>query len=524
MCAYNAANGVPQCADKWLMQDLIRDYWGWNDPAQYITSDCFALDVIYNATEGHNYTQTPEQTASDSLRAGTDTECGVFRLQFLPGALREDPTLEKNLNRSLNRVYAALVSLGYFDPPEEQPYRSISWDAVNTPEAQELARKAATSGMILLKNRNRALPLHVAAKKRLSIALVGDWANATLQMQGNYHGPAPYLVSPLDALSKEPGVTLKPAVGLDVEEALKVAKASDVVIFIGGIDGTDEAEMTDRTTLAWNTTQREMISSLSCLRKKLIIVQTGGGQLDDSAWLDDDGVSAILWAGYPGQSGGQAIADILFGRDAPAGRLPVTQYPATYVSVPQTVMALRPDNQTNNPGQTYQWYTGEPVLPFGYGLHYTTFDVSVESCRRGPKVYDLSSVVKKCRASGVKHLDQCPLDQFSITVKNKGDAKSDYVALAFASGSYGPAPHHNKVLVAYQRVHDIGPRQQREATLQVKLAQLARFDPQGRRILYPGNYHIGIDTTPEKASFEFTLTGEAQVLETWPDYDRQAPI
>ncbi|KAI0885148.1 glycoside hydrolase family 3 protein [Annulohypoxylon maeteangense] len=518
MCSYNSVNGIPQCADGWVQQDLIRDHWKWNKTTEYITSDCFAIDVI-QAAAGHHWTKTGEETLSKALKAGTDSECGFVYRTFWPTAMEQDPGLESYMDLSLKRVYASFVGLGLFDAPESQPYRQITFDAVNTPETQKLARKAATSGITLLKNLKETLPFQVQSGKELSVALVGDWANATVQLTGGYAGPAPYYISPLDALSNETGVKVSPVLTLDHQDVLDAAKANDVVIYIGGIDQSIEAEQMDRRTIAWNETQVDLIGSIAQLNKTFILVQTGGGQLDDSAWLNSNGVSAIVWAGYPGQEGGAAIADVLFGRVAPAGRLPVTQYPASYTAFPQTVMGLRPDPATGNLGQTYKWYTGKPVLPFGHGLHYTSFGVSVQSFG----TFDIPSVVKECGDLGYGYLDQCPLGSLNVKVTNTGKVKSDYVALAFASGSYGPAPHPNKSLIGYQRLFDIEPGQDKTAQVQVKLAQLARFDNDGNRILYPGTYRVAIDTDPEKASFEFTLTGEQAILESWPKYDRLAP-
>jgi beta-D-xylosidase 4 len=535
MCAYNAVNGVPQCADSWFMEDLVRQHWDWEDPSHYVTSDCFAIDVIFNKTAGHGFTTTPEETLSKSIRAGTDSDCGVYYRKYFASAVEEEPELEPILDRAVSRVFSSLVSLGYFDPREVNPWQNLTYDSVNTPNAQQLARKAATAGIVLLKNDNAALPL--CTDEPLSVALVGDWANATLSMQGGYHGPPPYLVSPLQALLAEKNIQLAWTSSLKVSEVMKTVSTSDVVVYVGGLDSDDESESHDRTTLAWNGTQTSLIKSIASLGKRFILVQTGGGQLDDKMWLEDDGVSAILWVGYPGQEGGNAIADVLFGRTAPAGRLPVTQFPTSYVTLPQTVLDLRPNQAEGNPGQTYQWYTGNATLPFGHGLHYTSFDLTVDplepadsSCilaypSSSPRTLhlDITKLIDSCVASGHRNLDQCPLGSLRVLVTNTGAIASDFVALAFVRGNYGPEPRPHKTLASYKRLYDIEPQQNKSSVLTINLAQLARFDEEGQRVLYPGSYHVSIDTSPERASIDFELTGKPKVLEIWPAYDRFAP-
>ena len=229
-------------------------------------------------------------------------------------------------------------------------------------------------------------------------------------------------------------------------------------------------------------------------------------------------MSAIVWAGYPGQSGGPALFDILTGKAAPAGRLPITQYPAAYVDeVPMTDMTLRPS--ATNPGRTYKWYTGTPVFEFGFGLHYTTFDFAWASGVHANASADLANYsIDELVAKGKKSaefLDLAPLDMFSARVTNTGNTTSDYVALLFVSGTFGPAPHPNKQLVAYTRVHGLAPKESAVAQLNVTLGALARADESGAKWLYPGTYTLTLDTAGELKR-TFRLVGEAAKIADWP--------
>ncbi|KAF2759632.1 beta-glucosidase [Pseudovirgaria hyperparasitica] len=517
MCAYNSVNGIPQCADGWLMEDVVRKHWGWTEPDNYINGDCFALDVVFNSTDGHGFGATEIEAVEAILRAGTDTDCGVYFSTWLPGAVAAKPELEVLIDKALERVFASFVRLGYFDNAAAQPYRQIDASYINVPQSQDLARKAATSGMTLLKNDHNTLPLHTSTTRPITVALVGDWANATTQMLGGYSGIPPHIKSPLSAFQTVPGVTVNFVSSiLDSEPVLAAANTSDITIYIGGIDQTVETEGSDRSTIAWNTTQLSLLSALADNPKPLIVVQTGGGQVDDSALLAHAGVSSILWAGYPGQEGGRAITDIIFGVVAPAGRLPVTQYPASYISLAPTDMNLRPDN-ASNPGRTYQWYTGTPVLPFGFGLHYTSFDVDAHLDLPDTALAGLSThtLVDACKASGYTYLDTCPFAVLHTTVRNTGSTLSDYVALAFISGAYGPAPYPNKALVAYQRFHDVAPGTKNVHELKLTIGSLARWNEKGERVLYPSKYKIAIDVD-KKCEVEFEVQGEEVVLETLP--------
>lgn len=220
------------------------------------------------------------------------------------------------------------MRLGYFDGLAV-PYRNLTWADVNTPHAQSLAKQAAVEGITLLKNDNGMLPLKLS--NTTSIALIGDWANATTQMQGNYHGVPPYLHGPLYA-AQQLGVTINYATGPSGQgdpttdgwypSVWDAANNSDIIIYAGGIDNSVEAEGMDRMSLDWTGAQLDVIGQLAMYGKPMTVLQMGGGQIDSSPIRDNSNISALLWGGYPGQDGGTALFDILTGKSAPAGRLP----------------------------------------------------------------------------------------------------------------------------------------------------------------------------------------------------------
>ncbi|KAI1384076.1 glycoside hydrolase family 3 protein [Hypoxylon trugodes] len=513
MCSYNSVNGTPACASTYLMGTVLRDFWEWNDENQYITSDC---NAILNFHEDHNYTTTAAQSAAISLISGTDTICEVGSNTDVAGAWNQTLLPEEVIDQALRRLYEGLIRAGFFDPAEETSYRSLSWKDVNTPEHQALAVRSAAEGIVLKKN-NGILPLKV--DNATSIALIGFWADASnLAMLGGYSGTPPFLRGPLQAAQKlgfrtanATGPVKQNTSDADTwtEAALEAANKSDIVIYFGGNDMTVEAEELDRVSIAWPSAQLALIEKLSKLGKPFIVVELGD-QNDDSSLLNDTNVSAILWAGFPGQDGGTAVFDVLTGKTPPAGRLPTTLYPAGYVDqVPMTDMSLRPSEK--NPGRTYKWYD-EAVLPFGFGSHYTTFKPSFGEYAIQAKSYDIDELLIECDA---KYLDLCPFDTFGISVKNTGNVTSDFVALGFLSGEYGPAPYPIKELAAYTRVKGVKPVETRPAELVLTLGDLARVDERGNTVLYPGTYNFLLDV-PTQDTVSFELVGDAKVLIEFP--------
>ncbi|KAK5019201.1 hypothetical protein LTR60_001198 [Cryomyces antarcticus] len=512
MCSYNAVNGVPTCADEYLLQTVLREHWGWTNEQQWVVSDC---DAVQNIFTPHDYASTREQAAADALNAGTDINCGTYYQNHLPAAFAQGLFNESTVTRSLVRQYSSLIRLGYFDPPEDQPYRALTWSDVDTAASQQLAYQAAVESIVLLKN-DGTLPLSL--KSNTSIALIGDWANATKQMQGNYFGVAPYLHSPLYA-AQQLNVTVNYAQGIGGQgdpttnnwlPVWDAADKSDIIIFAGGIDNSVEFEGMDRVSINWSGAQLDMIGQLAQYGKPMVVLQMGGGQIDSSPIVSNPNISALLWGGYPGQDGGVAIMDILTGKKPPAGRLPATQYPSEYIrQVPMTNMSLRPG--PNNPGRTYKWYNGTAVFEFGSGMHYTNFSASIASTYNS-KNFSISSLTSNCNET---YMDRCTFRNFAVDVHNTGSVASDYVALGFLTGSFGPQPYPKKSLVNYQRLFNVKPASSETVTLNLTLGSLSRIDEMGNRVLYPGDYALMIDTMP-LAMVNFTLSGQPAMLDKWP--------
>ncbi len=162
----------------------------------FVVSDCGAVSTIMDT---HHYTSTVEDTIAVALHAGTDLNCGSFYSDHTQAALDKKTIVEADIDRALERSFNVLVRLGYFDPPEQQPYRQLSKTNVDTPEARQLALEAAQQSIVLLKNANKALPLDINQLQNKKIALIGPTADAHELMQGNYYGKAPYLIDPVTA-------------------------------------------------------------------------------------------------------------------------------------------------------------------------------------------------------------------------------------------------------------------------------------------------------------------------------------
>lgn len=368
MSAYNAVNGVPVSASTEMLTDILRDEWGFDG---YVVSDCGAVaDVVFD----HKYITDPEKAVAEVIKAGLDLECECCGKEeslfdnYLKSAVEKGYITEKEIDRAVGRLMAARFRLGMFDPPELIPYSQISEDIIEGEEHQQLALETARKSMILLENKNNFLPLN--KEKVKTVAVIGP--NANVCRYGNYTGVPSNPITPLEGIRSivGPDVEVKYALGCDLDtttvytDDLKIAEGADVVILAMGTNLKIETEETDRTSLDLPDNQVKLIQEVYKRNKNVVLVLINGSPLATN-WSSAN-VPAIIEAWYPGQSGGQAIAEVIFGEYNPAGRLPMTAY--------KSVDQLQDFSEYDiSKGQTYMYLEEEPIYPFGYGLSYTSF-------------------------------------------------------------------------------------------------------------------------------------------------------
>ena len=384
MCAYNRFEGSPCCNSDRLLMQILRDEWGYEG---LVVSDCGAIYDFFE--EGRHGTHKDKADASSAaVLSGTDLECGDA-YKSLADAVRQGKIKESDLDRSVSRLLKARFELGEMD--ETTPWDAIPDSVVNCHVHQALALRMARETMTLLQNKNNLLPL----KAGMTVALVGPNANDSVMQWGNYNGFPSHTVTLLEALRKRlpeeqliyvPGALyaegfvpkhkkeeMEQTKPLDAASMLKQVGRADVVVFAGGISPLLEGEEMkvdvqgfkggDRTDIELPAIQRQLLKALKVAGKKVVFVNFSGSAVGLEP--ETQTCDAILQAWYPGEAGGTAVADVLYGDYNPAGRLPVTFY--------KKVSQLPDYEDYSMKGRTYRYFEGTPLFPFGHGLSYTTF-------------------------------------------------------------------------------------------------------------------------------------------------------
>ncbi|KAH9797694.1 Fn3 like domain-containing protein [Citrus sinensis] len=462
MCSYNRVNGIPTCADPKLLNQTIRGDWNFHG---YIVSDC---DSIQTIVESHKFlNDTKEDAVARVLKAGLDLDCGDYYTNFTMGAVQQGKIAEADIDTSLRFLYIVLMRLGYFDGSPQ--YKNLGKNNICNPQHIELAAEAARQGIVLLKNDNGALPLNTGNIKTL--ALVGPHANATKAMIGNYEGTPCRYTSPMDgfyAYSKvinyAPGCAdIVCQNNSMIPAAIDAAKNADATVIVAGLDLSVEAEGKDRVDLLLPGFQTELINKVADAAKgPVTLVIMSAGAVDINFAKNNPKIKSILWVGYPGEEGGRAIADVIFGKYNPGGRLPITWYEANYVKIPYTSMPLRPVN--NFPGRTYKFFDGPVVYPFGYGLSYTQFKYKVASSPKSVDIkldkdqqcrdinYTVGTNKPPCAAVLIDDV-KCKDYKFTfqIEVENMGKMDGSEVVMVYSKPP-GIAGTHIKQVIGYERV------------------------------------------------------------------------
>ena len=412
MTAYNAINGIPCTGNPWLLKKVLRDQWGFGG---YVVSDCGAPDLLRS---GHHYVQTKEEAATLALTSGLDLECGddVF-VEPLRKALSEGKVPMADIDRAARNVLTARMRLGLFDNPSHNPYNRIPPSVVGCAKHKELALQAAREAIVLLKNEGAMLPLK---RERLrSLAVVG--INAATCEFGDYSGvPVGEPVSILEGIRSLAGPEVEVKhVPWKSEEAARVATSCDAVVAVMGINREIEREGKDRDDIGLPADQVEFLQELHAANPRLVLVLVAGSSL--SLEWEQEHIPAIVNAWYPGEQGGTAVAEVLFGDYNPAGRLPLTYY--------RSVDDLPPFDDYDITKRTYKYFEGPVLYPFGYGLSYTSFAYS-----------------------GLRVRDRGDRVEVSFTLKNEGPCDGEEVAQVYVRipGYEGKAPI--KELRGFERV------------------------------------------------------------------------
>jgi len=467
MASYNAINGTPDNINHWLLTDLLKNEWKHEG---FVVSD---LGGVKTMVEGHEKGKmTYVDAVAQSVMAGCDFSDKEFE-QNIPAAIREGKLTEERLNDALTRVLRVRFRLGEFDSFDAVPYSKISPDVVGGAAHRAIALKAAQQSIVLLQNRDHLLPLDQTKLKR--IAVLGPLADAVLT--NNYNGKVGHVVTALQGLKDRaaPGTEILHAVGgmvaktpknfdpaAELTKAADLAKQADVALVFVGTNRDVEQEGHDRKTLGLVGNQEELVKAVLAANPRTIVVEMSAGPLT-VPWIKQN-VPAVLQAWWPGDEGGHAIADVLFGNVNPAGRLPHTVY-ASEQQVPAQ------DEYDVTKGFTYMYVNGAPLYAFGHGLSYTTFKYS-----------NLRLSAKSLPADGTLTV--------SIDVKNTGKRAGDEVAQLYVHEVKPVVKRPAKELRGFQRV-PLQPGEKRTLTFSLPAAKLAYWDESTHAfVVNPGAFDI----------------------------------
>lgn len=430
MTALNGLNGIPCSGHKWLVNDVLRDEWGFKG---YVIADWAAIQGIQKRMK---YTETQAEAAALAIKAGVDQECfrnKVRKAPFvnaLPDALKQGLITEKELDVTVKRLLRLRFMTGDFDDPKLNPYADIPASVLESETHKALALKAAEQSIVLLKNKKNILPLKKNVK---SIAMIGPFADRC--WMGIYSGHPKSKISPLKGIKNYTNAKVTYAEGCNViakeddaakiAAAVKVAKKADRVILVVGNDETTSTENTDRKSIKLPGNQHKLIKAVRKVNKNVILVLVPSGPTA-IAW-EQKNVPGIVCAWPNGQEQGTALAKVLFGDVNPGGKLNSTWYKS------DNDLPDFQDYKISGGNRTYMYFKGEPLYPFGYGLSYTDFTIKNVSLNK-------------------KELKPTEFLKVDATVSNTGKVNGDEVVQVYIRDVKSSEKTPLKALKGFKRV------------------------------------------------------------------------
>ncbi len=468
MGAYNRLNGEPCCASSYLMEKL-RGEWGFQG---HFVSDCWAIRDFH---ENHGVTAAPAESVQLALRSGCDLNCGCT-YQHILRAMELGMISEEEVTRSAVRLFTTRFLLGVLGE-EGSEYDSLPYELIECPESLDLAQKAARTSCVLLKN-SGLLPLDPDSCG--TIGVIGPNANSRSALVGNYHGTASRYVTVLEGIQDYVGDRCRVlysqgcALWADrveplaqpndrLAEAIAVAKTSDTVILVLGLDETLEGEegdtgnsysSGDKEDLFLPETQRILLDGVLAVGKPTVVILLAGSAIDLSEAQEK--ADAILLGWYPGAVGGRAVAELLFGEVSPSGKLPVTFYRNEALSD----MPAFTDYAMS--GRTYRYYCGEPLYPFGYGLSYGDCEVTALSADR---------------------------TNATVSLVNRGPRDTEEVIQLYLSDEDSPFAPPNPILCGFRRVF-LAAGEEKNVTVPLDEQAFTVVTDSGERITGSGQWTL----------------------------------
>lgn len=483
MTSYNSIDGIPCTSNHYLLTQLLRNEWKFRG---FVVSDLYSIEGIH---ESHFVAPTKENAAIQSVMAGVDVDLGGDAYTNLCHAVQSGQMDKAVIDTAVCRVLRMKFEMGLFEHPYVDP--KIAAKTVRRKEHIELARKIAQSSITLLKNENSILPLSKMINK---VAVIGPNADNRYNMLGDYTAPQEdsNVKTVLDGIITKlspsrveyvRGCAIRDTTVNEIEQAIEAARRSEVVIVVvggssardfktsyketgaavaeeGSVSDMECGEGFDRASLSLLGRQQELLESLQKTGKPLIVVYIEGRPLEKN-WASEY-ADALLTAYYPGQEGGNAIADVLFGDYNPSGRLPI--------SVPRSVSQIPVYyNQKAPRNHDYVEVSSSPLYSFGYGMSYTTFEYS-----------DLQVVQKSARCFEV-----------SFKVKNTGKYDGEEVSQLYMRDEYASVVQPMKQLKHFERFH-LKKGEEKKVTFVLTEEDFFLVNYTLKKVVESGNFHLMI--------------------------------
>lgn len=498
MTSYNSIDGVPCTANKYLLTDVLRNQWGFKGA---VFSDLQSIEGIAST---HHVAEDWGEAGVLALKAGVDFDLeGNSYGPNLEKKLQEGKITMEDLDRAVRNVLRLKFQMGLFENPYVDP--NVAAKVVRSKEHKELARQVAREGVVLLKN-DGLLPLSKNLKR---VAVIGPNADMMYNQLGDYTAPQDRkeLTTVLDGVKNllpkaqvtyVKGCAVRDTTQSQIKEAVAAAKAADVTILVVGGSSARDFETTylstgaaivnknaiadmecgegyDRADLHLMGDQEKLMKALLDSGVKLVVVYIQGRPLNMN--LASEQANALLTAWYPGEQGGQAIADVLFGDYNPAGRLPV--------GIPRNVGQL-PVHYSKHPSHNYVDSSADPLFSFGYGLSYTKFEYSDLQLVPGNEM-DVYQTVK-------------------CTVKNVGNVDGDEVVQLYINDVVASVEPLHKALKGFKRIH-LKAGESKEISFNLGFEELSLYNMQMQQVVEPGKFKVMIGA----ASNDIRLNGEFEI-------------